>query len=278
MINKKININPNIAYFKQKISNYHEHLLVWNDLYNKLISLTNNIIVDKNNKNIYHQTDKQTLDFTLCLSGLLSKTLGLNHKSSSLYLTNDDEIAHRFKIKVLHNYFNLYNIEEFFAFMDNQIPLENAKNIARLSLIYDLKQHEDILKTISNEGLENIDLEFAFINFFRAKISLNFAYSYDISEIILLLRTGLDLRFLENEHFNNLLPVFGLETIKYFKNWKEFLINYVMTVAYHNLDINNPKNVLLATQKFFNHINEIIIDYGLDKRDQWIKKIIPYEE
>ncbi|ACI60279.1 DUF1266 domain-containing protein [Ureaplasma urealyticum] len=278
MINKKKIINPNIAYFEQNIPNYQEHLVVWNDLYDKLILLTDKIIVDKNNKSIYQQTDKQTLDFSLCLSGLLSKTLGLNHKSSSLYLTSDDELAHRFKIKVLHNYFNLYNIEEFYAFMDNQIRLENAKNIARLSLIYDLKKHENILKNTTDTDLENIDLEFAFINFLRAKISINFAYAYDICETILLLRTGHDLRFLENEHFSNLIPVFGLQVIKYFSNWKEFLINYVMAVAYHNLDINNPQNVFLATQKFIDHLDELIVDYGLNKRDQWIKKIIPYEE
>lgn len=266
----------NQLYFQQQILNLEQHYANWQKINELINEGLKNIIINPNNKTTFEQESERVLDFGISLTGLLSLSMGLNHKSTSIYLSNDYDFNHKLHIKILHNYFMINNKEEYYENLNNILKLKEAQEIARLSLIYDVKKHKNLIVNLDEQKKDEIndyDINFAFISYFKPSISLNFTKAHFIVETILYTRLGYDLGFLNQTDLFEITSLKSYEMVNLFSSWKDFLKNYILGVVFMNLDITNPNNSILVANKLIDKLPKLIEDYGLNKIDQWPFKI-----
>lgn len=280
--NKKQNILiKQEQYLFKKIPNLNEHINVWNELEKEIDASLQKIIINKKQQKKYNQTDSALYNFTICLSGLLSLSMGLNYKSSSVYLSNDSDSTDKIKMRLLHNYFNIYSKEEYYEYFSQISKLKEPYDIAKTGLIFDLEGYKKMYQNfydLNNEEIDEIDINFAFVNHFRPRISINFAFAYHLVETILLLRLGDDLNYFNHQEVVNLMPIFAIQAIDFFNDWKDFIKNYILAVIFVNLNVDNHLESIRLAKKLISFIPELIEVYALNSKDQWVKEIIKYEE
>ncbi|WP_031489197.1 DUF1266 domain-containing protein [Ureaplasma canigenitalium] len=259
--------NNNEIYLEEKIPNIQEHIAIINEVHDEISKLFPNV------KNPDHFKKLTLNEFSVGLTSWISYTIGFNPTGINLDHA-DNVVSFKTKMKVLHQFFHINNKEEFEKYLPRKKMMDEEKEVSRLFLVSD---YPNYLKTL-NQSIEvdekNLsdfneyikmnhyrhltDIKFLFINTLQTKINPNFLYAYEISKLMLLVRLGYDLGFIEEKEVFEFQKEFYTIIKSQFDTWSSFHTNLLYGLLFSYLDVNRPmfiKEVLHQFLIYFDQIN-----------------------
>lgn len=272
----KLNNLNNASYFSKNIKNYEQHLKVWNQLHNELTSNLSKLKTDYKNQITTKQLDEATFEFGMYLSNFAAIGLDLNYKSKPLIVddTKSEYQIHKELFSLLEDCYGIYEVDQFYPFLNELIQFTKSDQLATLSLFNDYNQ----LTKITENELDINPFEFMFINAFNGYKNSFFYYTQQASAIVLLLRIGYQLQWVNDDILVNITQVISLQITERFNSWSEFIYNYILAMVYDQLDEDNPDQALNVALFWINQLQPLLLMLNLEQKDSWIKKVIKYVE